>query len=67
MYYQQKFQDEKATTDAYTSTYCYKSTADSNYPLHCHAYYELSFVMEGERYEYYNGKAYVAGKTLYSF
>lgn len=67
MYYQQKFQDEKATTDAYTSTYCYQSAADSNYPLHCHAYYELSFVIEGKRYEYYNGKPYIAEKNSLFF
>lgn len=67
MLYQQTFQDAKATTDAYISTYCYQSAADSNYPLHCHAYYELSFVIEGERYEYYNGKPYTAEKNSLFF
>lgn len=53
--YQYTFQAEETASETRLSTCCYHSPADGNWPLHCHAYYELSYVWSGERYEQYRG------------
>ncbi|MDE6567447.1 MAG: AraC family transcriptional regulator [Lachnospiraceae bacterium] len=55
MIYQYTFQAEETASETRLSTCCYHSPADGNWPLHCHAYYELSYVWSGERYEQYRG------------
>lgn len=59
--YQYTFQAEETTSETRLSTYCYHSPADGNWPLHCHAYYELSYVWSGERYEQYRGNVHRVG------
>lgn len=61
MIYQYTFQAEEATSETGLSTCCYHSSADGNWPLHCHAYYELSYVWSGERHEQYRGNYYRVG------
>ena len=53
MIYQYTFQAEETTSETRLSTCCYRSPADGSWPLHCHVYYELSYVWSGERYEQY--------------
>lgn len=62
MEYQKKFQWDESISGSYYSCWKYKNEAKQNFPLHCHSYYELSYVTKGERQEYYNGKDYEIGE-----
>lgn len=66
MEYQNTFQWKESIAGSYHSCWRYDNHAGSNYPLHCHSYYELSFVTHGIRQESYNDKYYeVAGGSLF--
>lgn len=66
MEYQNTFQWKESIASSYHSCWKYHNQAGSSYPLHCHSYYELSFVTRGKRQESYNGSYYeVAEGTLF--
>ena len=58
MEYQNTFQWEESISGSYYSCWKYQNNANETFPLHCHSYYELSYVTHGSRQEYYNGKYY---------
>ena len=62
MEYQNTFQWKESISGSYYSCWKYENKADQTFPLHCHSYYELSYVTKGTRQEYYNGKYYEIGK-----
>lgn len=55
MYFQKSFQQEELPEKNLTSCFIYDTPTDGSFPLHCHSYYEISFVAEGERFELVNG------------
>ena len=66
MIFQNYFQAAEPPSKSLVS--CYKYSTDENdfYPLHCHSYYEISYIFNGERYEWYNGKKYkVSDNSLF--
>lgn len=66
MEYQNTFQWKESVASSYHSCWKYHNQSGSSYPLHCHPYYELSFVMQGKRQENYNGGYYeVTEGTLF--
>lgn len=66
MEYQNTFQWKESIAGSYHSCWKYLNQAKSSYPLHCHSYYELSFVIRGKRQENCNGSYYeVAENTLF--
>lgn len=58
MYLQKNFQAAEIPSQAHISCYRYTSDKYGSYPLHCHPYYEISYIIKGERYELYNGMKY---------
>ncbi len=56
MEYQNTFQWNESISGSYYSCWKYENKAKQTFPLHCHSYYELSYVTKGSRTEYYNGK-----------
>ena len=67
MEYQKKFQWDESISGSYYSCWKYKNDAKQNFPLHCHSYYELSYITKGKRQEYYNGKYYEIGEGALFF
>lgn len=61
MFYQKQFQGHETPSRTHLSCYHYKTGAGSSYPMHCHVYYEVSYVISGRRYEFYNGCRYEVG------
>ncbi len=62
MEYQNTFQWKESISGSYYSCWKYENKAKQNFPLHCHSYYELSYITKGTRQEYYNGKYYEIGE-----
>lgn len=58
MEYQNTFQWKESIANSYHSCWRYRNEAGSCYPLHCHAYYELSIVTSGKRQAHCNGCTY---------
>lgn len=58
MIYQNTFQAEEQPSRSHVSCYTYSSDKNGCYPPHCHAYYEISYIAKGSRYEFYNGTYY---------
>ncbi len=61
MLYQTTFQDEEEPAQCRISCFGYRSDRDGQYPLHCHTYYEVAYLLEGRRYQYCNGESYEVG------
>lgn len=55
MFFQKSFQQEELPEKSRSSCFFYNTPANGSYPLHCHSYYELSYIVRGERYELVNG------------
>lgn len=55
MIYQKTFQSDELPSKAHISCFKYSSRDFDYYPIHSHSYYEISFVVKGERYIYHNG------------
>lgn len=66
MLYQSQFQRSEPPSKSHISCSAYASDEKGNYPLHCHSYYEISFILNGERYQIFNGKKYhIKKNTLF--
>lgn len=66
MYFQKDFQAAEIPSKNHISCYRYASDEKGSFPLHCHSYYEISYIIKGERYEIYNGMKYqVKEKSLF--
>ncbi len=63
MLYQSQFQRSEPPSKSHISCSTYTSDEKGNYPLHCHSYYEISFILSGERYQIFNGKKYHINKN----
>lgn len=58
MYFQKDFQASEIPSKEHISCHSYTSPSGSRYQLHCHPYYEMVYMMEGERFEFLNGTKY---------
>lgn len=58
MIYQKEFQSAEQPSSTHVSCFCYHSHSSGNFPLHCHSYYEISYVIKGERYIIIDGTRY---------
>ncbi len=66
MIYQSQFQGSEPPSKSHLSCSAYRSDEKGNYPLHCHSYYEISFIISGERWQMFNGKKYrIKKNTLF--
>ena len=66
MYFQKDFQAAEIPSKNHISCYQYASDEKGSFLLHCHSYYEISYIIKGERYEIYNGMKYqVKEKSLF--
>jgi AraC-like DNA-binding protein len=66
MIYQKEFQASEQPSSTLVSCFCYESSSNGNYPLHCHSYYEICYVIKGERYVFIDGSRYlVREKTMF--
>lgn len=61
MLFQNTFQMAESHTETKISCFHYFDNEKGGYPLHFHTHYEISYVIQGERYEFYNGKYYKIG------
>lgn len=52
------FQNNEEPADTQLSCFGYYTKAGNQYPLHCHAYYEISFLVSGKRYQIVDGNRY---------
>lgn len=55
MKYQNTFQWNESISGAYYSCWTYRNEKNTSYPMHCHSYYEIAYVTEGRRKQFYNG------------
>ena len=55
MFFQKEFQQKELPERSHTSCFLYSTPDDGSFPLHCHSYYEISYVEKGDRYELVNG------------
>lgn len=58
MKYQNTFQWNESISGDYYSCWTYRNEENTSYPLHCHSYYEIAYLTEGRRKQFYNGKYY---------
>lgn len=58
MIYQKEFQASEQPSTAHVSCFRYESSSTGYYSLHCHSYYEISYVIKGERYVIFDGAKY---------
>ncbi len=65
--YQKTFQADELPSKAHISCFRYSSRDFDYYPIHSHSYYEISFVVSGERYIYHNGKDIKVPQNTLSF
>lgn len=49
MLYQREFQNNEEPAKHHISCFGYETEADRQYPTHCHAYYEISYLVSGEQ------------------
>lgn len=61
MVFQKEFQSNDIPDRAHTSCEFYRTDENGSFPMHCHSYYELSYVSVGERYEICDGKSHLVG------
>ncbi len=67
MIYQKTFQANELPSKAHISCFKYSSREFDYYPIHSHSYYEISFVISGERYIYHNGQEIKVPQNTLSF
>ncbi len=67
MIYQKTFQANELPSRAHISCFKYKTRDFDYYPVHSHSYYEISFLVSGERYLYFNGEEIHTVKNTLSF
>lgn len=67
MNFQDTFQQSEQPSQTYLSCYTYTGDANSNYPRHCHSYYEISYIIRGKRYETLNDSRYEVGSNSLFF
>lgn len=67
MIYQRTFQANELPSKAHISCFSYKSRDIDYYPVHSHSYYEISFIVSGERHFYYNGEQIRIKENTLSF
>ncbi len=67
MLYQHSFQAEEIPARTHISCHKYTGENTSSYQLHCHAYYEISFVFKGKRHEIYDGNDYTVNSNSLFF
>lgn len=67
MIYQKEFQASEQPSSAHVSCFCYESNSNGNYPLHCHSYYEISYVIKGERFVVFDGTKYLVRENSMLF
>lgn len=67
MVFQQQFQTAGQPEKNHAACAVYHTGEDGKYPLHCHSYYEISYVIRGERYEVINGRRYRIGENTLVF
>lgn len=60
MKYQNTFQWNESISGEFYSCWKYTNKPDSSYPMHCHSYYEISYVTAGDRKQFFNGDYYEA-------
>ena len=58
MVFQKEFQTYDIPEKNHATCSVYNTKPDGSYPMHCHSFYEISYVIKGERYEIFNGKQY---------
>lgn len=58
MEYQNTFQNNEEPANTHLSCFGYYTKAGNQYPLHCHAYYEILFLVSGKRCQIVDGKRY---------
>ena len=58
MNFQNTFQWNETISSSYYSCWKYTSSKQHSFPLHCHAYYEISYIYSGERQELFDGQYY---------
>lgn len=58
MIYQKEFQATEQPSSTHVSCFCYESNSNGYYPLHCHSYYEITYIIKGERYVILDGIRY---------
>lgn len=52
------FQNNEEPAKTHLSCFGYYTKTGNQYPLHCHAYYEISFLVSGKRYQIVDGNRY---------
>lgn len=67
MIYQKTFQADELPSKAHISCFRYKTRDFDYYPIHSHSYYEISFIVSGERYFYFNGEQLKIDKNTLLF
>ncbi|MDL2300927.1 AraC family transcriptional regulator [Lachnospiraceae bacterium OttesenSCG-928-D06] len=60
MFFQKDFQHGDFRVENHISCQPYFVAADRPCPLHCHSYYEISYIFKGKRIQEYGGKRYEA-------
>lgn len=58
MQYQNTFQQLEQPSQTFLSCHTYYGKANDVFPRHCHSYYEISYIMEGRRFETLNNDRY---------
>ncbi len=67
MYYQNTFQQQEPPSQAHLSCYTYTGDSHGNVSRHCHSYYEISYIIQGKRYEMLNNTRYEVGTNSLIF
>jgi AraC-like DNA-binding protein len=67
MNFQNTFQRGERPGQTMLSCYCYHGDKHGEYPLHCHSYYEISFILSGSRTETVNNNHYKLRKNSLLF
>lgn len=67
IFYQKDFQAAEIPSHSHISCYKYSSSAGADYPLHCHSYYEINYIIKGERYVILNGKRLMLSEGMLFF
>ena len=59
MFYQNRFQTWDIPGNSHTSCAFYSVDETGNYPLHCHSFYEMNYLIKGKMYNTLDGKSYL--------
>lgn len=60
MFYQNRFQTWDIPINSLTSCVFYSIDENGKYPLHCHSFYEMNYLIKGKMYNTLNGKSYLS-------